>query len=57
VTWQDVKEQSRQVAGDAGRLVAMQVREVSRSPALRAAVRKVPGARSAVRAVRERVRR
>ena len=57
VTWQDVKEQGRQVAGDAGRLVAMQVREVSRSPALRAAVRKVPGARSAVRAVRERVRR
>jgi len=49
-----VRAQTRRVAQDAGRLLAEQVREVSRSPQMRAAAVRVPGARRAVRAMRRR---
>jgi SAM-dependent methyltransferase len=51
-TWREVRAETARVAGDAGRLLAGQLRQVSRSPGLRAAARKVPGARRAVRALR-----
>jgi SAM-dependent methyltransferase len=51
-TWREVRAETLRVAGDARRLLAAQMRNASRSPRLRAAARRVPGARQAVRAVR-----
>ena len=51
-TWREVRGQSLRLAGDARRLLVEQVRQASRSPQLRAAAGRVPGARRAVRAVR-----